>query len=248
MRFFLLSAVLIAASHRPLAAQIPEKFENLQVLPKDIARAELTQVMRAFSMGLGVRCQYCHVVKAGGNPNSLESLDFKADDKVEKKKARVMMKLVHTINNTLLADVPDRVQPQLNVQCVTCHRGSPLPMTLDRVLLETVQKQGVDSAVARYRQLREQTLVQGRYNFSESTLNELAQQLAGLQKPTEAIRMLELNQEFNPGSAQIDFQIGEIHRARGEKESAIARYKKALEKQPNHQQASRRLSELNATN
>jgi tetratricopeptide (TPR) repeat protein len=244
MRFFVLSAALVTAFSSGLQAQIPEKFENLEVLPKDISRNELTQVMRAFALGLGVRCQYCHVVKAGANPNSLESLDFKSDDKIEKKKARVMMKMVHTINTTLLSDVPERAQPQVNVQCVTCHRGSPLPKTLDRVLVETIEKQGVDSAVVRYRQLREQTLVQGRYNFSEQTLNEVAQQLVAAQKTAEAIRMLELNQEFNPGSAQIDFQMGEIHRARGEKDQAIARYRKALEKQPNHPQATRRLGEL----
>ena len=244
MRLFVLSAALILSISGAAHAQIPEKFENLEVLPKDISRAELTQVMRSFAMGLGVRCQYCHVVKPGGNPNNLESLDFKADDKVEKKKARVMMKMVRTINTTLLTDVPERTQPQVNVQCVTCHRGSPLPKTLDRVLAETIEKQGVDSAVARYRQLREQTLVQGRYNFSEQTLNEVAQQLVAGQKTAEAIRMLELNQEFNPASAQIDFQIGEIHRARGEKDLAIARYRKAVEKQPNHQMATRRLNEL----
>ena len=244
MRFFVLSAALVTAFSSGLQAQIPEKFENLEVLPKDISRNELTQVMRAFALGLGVRCQYCHVVKAGANPNSLESLDFKSDDKIEKKKARVMMKMVHTINTTLLPDVPERAQPQVNVQCVTCHRGSPLPKTLDRVLVETIEKQGVDSAVVRYRQLREQTLVQGRYNFSEQTLNEVAQQLVAAQKTTDAIRMLELNQEFNPGSAQIDFQMGELHRARGEKDQAIARYRKALEKQPNHPQATRRLQEI----
>ena len=246
MRFFVLSAALLAGVSGPLNAQIPEKFENLEVLPKTISRGELTQVMRSFALGLGVRCQYCHVVKAGGNPDNLESLDFKADDKVEKKKARVMMKMVATINSTLLADVPERAQPAIDVQCLTCHRGSPLPKSLERVLAETIEKQGVDSAIARYRQLRQETMVQGRYNFSELTLNQLAQQLVAAQKTDEAIRMLELNQEFSPRSAQIDFQIGEIHRARGERDEAVARYRKALEKQPAHQQAARRLSELGA--
>ncbi len=230
------------------SAQIPEKFENLEVLPKDITRSELTQVMRAFALGLGVRCQYCHVVKPGANPNLLESLVFKSDDKVEKKKARIMMKMVHTINTNLLADLPERTDPSVNVQCVTCHRGSPIPKTLDRVLVEVIDKQGVDSAVARYRQLREQTLVQGRYNFGEQTLNDVAQQLVTASRTAEAIRMLELNQEFNPRSAQIDYQIGEIHRARGEKEAAIARYRKALEKSPDHQPAARRLQDLGSQN
>jgi tetratricopeptide (TPR) repeat protein len=158
------------------------------------------------------------------------------------------MKMVHTINTNLLADLPERTDPSVNVQCVTCHRGSPIPKTLDRVLVEVIDKQGVDSAVARYRQLREQTLVQGRYNFGEETLNDVAQQLVTASRTAEAIRMLELNQEFNPRSAQIDYQIGEIHRARGEKEAAIARYRKALEKSPDHQPAARRLQDLGSQN
>ena len=244
MRKTLICFITFVTTAATAQAQIPEKFENLKVLPKDVTRPELTQVMRSFATGLGVRCSYCHVVKPGGNPNNLESLDFKADDKVEKEKAREMMKMVRTINTTLLANLPERTNPPVNVQCVTCHRGSSLPKTLDRVIAETIEKQGVDSAVAQYRQLRTQTLVQGRYNFSEQTLNDVAQQLSTASKTAEAIRILELNQEFNPGSAQIDFLIGEVHRARGEKDLAIARYRKALEKAPNHPQAARRLQEI----
>ena len=105
MRLFVVSAALFLSFSGVAEAQIPEKFENLEVLPKDISRAELTQVMRSFAMGLGVRCQYCHVVKQGGNPNNLESLDFTADDKIEKKKARVMMKMVRTINTRRLNEL-----------------------------------------------------------------------------------------------------------------------------------------------
>ena len=244
MRKPLLIALAFASTASAANGQIPEKFENLQVLPKDISRAELIQVMRGFAGDLGVRCQYCHVVPAGANANTLQGVDFKSDDKIEKKKARQMMKMVHTINTTLLPDVPSRSNPPVNVRCVTCHRLSPVPKTLDRVLTEALEKDGLDSAVARYRQLREQTLVQGRYNFAEPTLNVLAEQLVAAGKTTEAIRFLEVNQEFNPSSAQIDFLIGEVHRARGEKDQAIARYRKALEKAPNHQQAARRLQEI----
>jgi tetratricopeptide (TPR) repeat protein len=244
MRLSLVSAALLLAAAAPLTAQIPARFENLEVLPKDIGRDQLMAVMRAASLGLGVRCHYCHVAKPGGSENSLADLDFKSDQKPEKEKARAMMRMVHTINQELLAKLPDRSDPPVNVQCVTCHRGSAVPSTLDRVLAETIAAQGVDSAVAQYRGLREQTLVQGRYNFSEQTLNDLANQLAAQRKTGAALRMLELNQEFNPRSAQIDFLMGEIHRERGEREAAIARYRAALEKQPNHREAGRRLQEL----
>jgi tetratricopeptide (TPR) repeat protein len=232
--------VLTTASY----AQIPQTFENLQVLPKDIPRAELIQVMRGFASDLGVRCQYCHVVPPGANASTLQGMDFKSDDKVEKKKAREMMKMVRTINNTLLTSVPSRSSPPVNVQCYTCHRLSPVPKTLERVLTETLDKEGIDSTVVRYRQLRERTLVQGRFNFADYVLNNFAQDLAAAGKPAEAIRLLELNQEFYPQAGHIDFLVGEIHRTRGEKDQAIARYRKALEKTPDHPQAGRRLQEV----
>jgi hypothetical protein len=61
-----LPAAALAAGAAPLSAQVPERFENLKVLPRDISRDSLTQIMRNFSFSLGVRCQYCHVQRAPG--------------------------------------------------------------------------------------------------------------------------------------------------------------------------------------
>jgi tetratricopeptide (TPR) repeat protein len=225
------------------AAQIPENFENLQILPKDIPRDQLIGAMRAFALGLGVRCQYCHVERTpGGGADGLD-LDFKSDQKPTKEKARLMLRMVGTVNDSILTKLASRSDPPVRVQCVTCHRGSALPRTLDAVLAETIAKQGVDSAIAQYRKLRDESLLLGRYNFGEQTLSGLARQLTA-NNPAAAIRLLELNQEFFPTSANIDFQIGEIYRARGDKAKAIERYRKALEKAPNHPQARQRLTEL----
>ena len=67
------------------AAQIPDQFTNLKVLPKDIAKGELVSLMREFSGALGVRCGHCHV---GESATSLEGFDFAADDKEPKRVAR----------------------------------------------------------------------------------------------------------------------------------------------------------------
>ena len=42
----------------------PQTLENLKVLPEDMDVRALIGVMRGFSMGLGVRCQHCHVGEA----------------------------------------------------------------------------------------------------------------------------------------------------------------------------------------
>ena len=102
----MLAAGLALSSSAPTAAQIPDKFENLQVLPKDITRQALIQRMREFSLSLNVRCQYCHT---GGDGISFDGVDFKSDDKSAKKKARQMMRMVEEINTRLLTAVPDRV-------------------------------------------------------------------------------------------------------------------------------------------
>jgi hypothetical protein len=221
--------------------QIPQRFENLQVLPKDIPRDTLIQIMRAFSMGLGVRCTFCHVAV---REDTTERLVFKSDDKAEKRNARVMMKMTREINASFLPQLPQRHDPPVRVQCVTCHRGSATPRTLDVVLEETIAKFGVDSAVARYRRLREETLPLGRYNFGELTLSELARRLGEEGKTAEAIAMLELNQEFYPKSGAIDFQLGQLYERRGERDQAVARYRAALTKEPENRMARRRLMEL----
>jgi tetratricopeptide (TPR) repeat protein len=239
----------VAVFTRQAAAQLPEKFENLKVLPKDIPRDTLLQVMRNFSGSLGVRCNFCHVEKAGvanAGPGPTP-LDFKADDKDEKRNARFMMRMTDSLNRVVLAGLPARSNPPVAVRCVTCHRGLSKPTTLDAVLATTIQHAGVDSAVKQYRALRQTTAYEGKYDFSESTVDELAQRLATAGKPADAMTLLQMNQEFYPSSSQIDLALGDIHRQLGEKDKAIVSYRAALQKQPQNRMARQRLTELGVT-
>ena len=235
--------ILLTAAPCAGGAQLPEKFENLQYFRKDIPRDTLVNIMRGFSFALGVRCQYCH---AGGDGISFQGVDFKSDDKPAKRKARYMLRMADTINNRLLAALPDRSDPPIRVACVTCHRGLSKPATLASTLTATIESKGTDSAVAQYRRLRQNTITQGTFDFGEWSMNELARTLSEQGKTAEAIAMLELNQEFYPQAAEIDFMIAELHRQRGEKDLAITRYRAVLQKDPNNQRAKQRLTELSA--
>lgn len=239
-----LPALLALAGAAPAAAQlqIPEHFENLKVLPRDIPRDSLVQIMRGFAMSLGVRCQYCHVQRTGADGR--ESFDFKADDKATKDKARFMMRMVQNLNTQVLPQVPHRHDPPVGVGCITCHRGLPIPTTLERVLTAALDSGGAPAAVARYRQLRQETLASGRYDFSEGSVNEMARRLAAQGKTAEAAALLEMNAEFYPQSAQVDFQLGEVYRMRGERDKALVRYRMAQEKDPSNPQIQRRINEL----
>jgi tetratricopeptide (TPR) repeat protein len=236
------AAFALAAPGRA-AAQIPERFENLKVLPRDIPRDSLLQIMRGFAMSLGVRCQYCHVQRQGADGR--ETFDFKSDDKDTKDKARFMMRMVRNLNGEVLPQVPHRREPPVGVSCVTCHRGLPVPTTLDRILTAAVDSAGAPAAIARYRQIRtDANLTAGRYDFSENTVNELARRLAAQGKTAEAVALLQMNGEFYPASGQIDFQLGEVYRMRGERDQALVRYRMAQEKDPNNPQIRRRIDEL----
>src|SRR5947209_20361854 len=106
-------AVSILAASR-VGAQLPQKPENLQVLPKDLSTDSVVTIMRGFAMGLGVRCQFCHVERGpsaapqppgpgGGGP--FQDFDFKADDKQNKKVARVMIRMLDSINTHFLPSI-----------------------------------------------------------------------------------------------------------------------------------------------
>jgi hypothetical protein len=106
--------------------QPPPPPQNLQVLPKDIARPELIAMMRGFTQALGVECSYCHVAEGRGGRN-----DFAADDKAPKKTARVMIQMVGRVNDTLAGGIGKPAADIMKVQCGTCHRGSAIPPKFD---------------------------------------------------------------------------------------------------------------------
>lgn len=218
-----------------------QPYENLKYFSKDIPRDSLLGIMQSFGYALGVNCQYCHVQEqqAGGRPR----LRPGPDDKREKRTARYMLGMVDTLNRVTLAALPERHQPAVRVNCVTCHRGSPIPGTIETVITEAVDQFGPDSAIARYRRLRE-NMVGGRFDFSEVPVNAVARSLAGRGKTDAAIALLMMNQEFNPNSADIDFQLGDIYEKRGEKEQATRHYQAVLTKRPNDPRARQRLTNL----
>lgn len=242
-RIAVLILLLLATPQTP-PAQPPQPAwtpQNLQYFPKDIPREQIVQRMREFSFALGVRCEYCH---EGADAVPMNLTLFGSDKKPAKLKARAMLRMVDQINGPLLATVPSRAQPGVTVGCVTCHRGLPLPKTLQTLLFETVNRDGAAAATARYRELRKDQALTGRWNFGEWEINELARRLRDAGNVEAAIAILEMNGEFYPKSAEIDFHLGEMHLARGEKDKALARFRLTLEKAPNHTPAKMRIAEI----
>src|SRR2546425_6402513 len=199
-RFVLAVAVLAGvALCGPLGAQRrfpPDSFTNLKVLPKNIDQRTLINTMRGFAMALGVRCTYCHVAPRDDAP--LDSVEFAKDDKRPKRVARVMLDMVHHINEEHLADVPERPTPKVEVRCVTCHRGVARPRLLDEDLTLTLADSGLDAAVRRYRDLRQRYYGSGSYDFREIVVTEVARAEARAGRGDQPNRPLEPEGRVQP--------------------------------------------------
>jgi len=81
--------------------------KNLKILK--VQGPELIAVMRTYTTGLGVTCDFCHVVG-----------DRASDENPKKEIARHMISMVMDLN----AKYPDTKE---HVACYTCHRGEATP-------------------------------------------------------------------------------------------------------------------------
>src|SRR5262245_25233825 len=243
------------------AQNIPEKFENLKVLPKDISRNDLTAVMRGFTGALGVRCEHCHVPEQasaaapaptanaaqGGRAGAPgpERMNYKADEKPEKETARAMLKLVQAINDDYLGQLAKRKEPNVDVSCFTCHRGMARPQTIADVLSDAYRKEGVQGAITRYKEAKTRFETAGMLDFRPEALTAFTRALAqDSTKRADAIALQKFNLENNAQSASTHFGLGELLLANGQKPDALAEFKKTLELQPNNRQAQQRVREL----
>ena len=214
---------------------------NLQVLPQDIQRDSLVEIMRGFSFALGVRCQYCHV---GGDGVSFEGVDFASDEDPDKRKARFMLRMVETLNHSMLPLMADRDAPSVTVGCKTCHRGSARPELLTDVLRTVLDSEGPGAAAERYTELREQTYGSGMYDFGEWEMNVLGERLADEGRTEDAIAVFEINLEQYPQSLAILMSLGGLHERVGDTEQALARYRAVLEVAPGNEAATARIAAL----
>lgn len=123
-RYRLLTIVgLIIVFSLNVGAEPPQEERNLKILPVDIDREQLTEVMKGFTEALGVRCEFCHV----GEGDDLSKYDFASDEKKQKQSARTMLRMVISINRDFLPQVAHDEDHTPEATCKTCHRGKKMP-------------------------------------------------------------------------------------------------------------------------
>ena len=236
-----ISAISLTVGPARTHAQGTEKPKNLKVLPADLTRDSVVKFMRfVVASGLGVSCSYCH-----GAPNvPFDSIDFASDERPTKRTAREMLRMVARINGELLPAIPNRGTPAIEVQCITCHRGSPRPLMLEDTLGTVLARFGPDSAVATYDRLKQRFTGRFAYDFSQRSLNTLADRLIDQKQLPEARRMLELNIQEHPEAWDPVNTLAHVLESLGEKDLAIAQYRRVLELFPTYGPAKRRLEAL----
>ena len=223
----------------------PDTLENLKVLPEDIEVRQLINIMRGFAMGLGVRCQHCHVGEEG---MPLADFDFPSDDKETKRKARDMIRMVKEINDEHLAELEGRGDPPVEVTCVTCHRGQARPILIEDALKQAVAEGGSEAGVAEYRELRERYYGSHTYDFTELVLVSVAQALWQEGERDAAVAFGKLNLEYFPDSGMTYTLLGQAYAEKGERDEAIKHLEKALEINPRNPVARRTLDGLKGEN
>lgn len=192
----LLSALSLGVSPGDADAQDPEGSRNLHVLPDDIPRAELIDIMLENQAALGLPrranegCLFCHV---GSMDVPSREWDWSSDENPRKATARAMMAMVEDINANYLGRI-ERTTAQ-TVTCYTCHAGRTNPLPLVDVLRNSYAEGGVDALVDRYRTLRARYYAADAYDFRTATLVSVADELYAEGRVDDARRVHETNIE-----------------------------------------------------
>lgn len=212
-----------------------KKPTNLKVLPSDISSQDLRNVMQSFSSALGVHCEYCHYE---------EENDFASDGMETKRIARVMMKMKTNINDTFLKEARLIKNDVADLNCVSCHHGSPKVRLLEDILYNSYQKNGIDSSLVQYSNLRKEYYGAAVYDFREMSLINFSHKLTEDKKYDDGIKVLNKNLELFPASTRILNSFANLYLAKGDKESANLYLQKTLAIDPKNRFANQMLERI----
>ena len=171
-------------------------------------------------------------------------MDFASDEKDNKKVARAMLRMVIDINGKYIPEAGRTLTERTRVTCETCHHGAAKPRTLAAELLGAADEKGVDSAVTRYRELRDKNYGRAVFDFGEPALVGVAEELSRAKRIDDAMKLLNLNLEFYPKSTMTIVAVAQAQAQKSDTAAAIATVNKALEGDPNNPMLKRVLSSL----
>jgi tetratricopeptide (TPR) repeat protein len=195
--------LLLAAGSVALFAQTPP--------------ADLGTRMQTIAQSLGVGCEHCHTAERGsGQPEPKKDI------------ARAMIAMTRDINAKIEAAAGPAAT---KVDCITCHRGVPIPKQLTDILTQTMKDQGVAAAILQYKDLRTRYYGRSAYDFSDATIINIARPIA-TRRPDDAIALLNAQLEFSPKSALTLEAIAYAYTRKFDDATAIKYLERAAEIEP----------------
>ena len=174
---------------------------------------------------IGKTDQKTKVIQHGGGINGFNSLLTRLVDKQQ---------TVILLDNVGLG----RFHNNITNSIINILNGQPFEApkkSIAETLYKTAIEKNAGAAVAEYRKLKTENAIM--YDFSEGELNTLGYQLLGMKRTKDAIEIFKLNVEMFPTSANPYDSLGEAYLADGQKDLALANYKKAVELDPTNANA-----------
>jgi CubicO group peptidase (beta-lactamase class C family) len=117
-----------------------------------------------------------------------------------------------------------------------------VPKSLGRTLGRTILDDGAGAAVKQYRELK--TAAPEDYDFGEGVLNSLGYWLLRHDRTADAVEIFKLNVDAYPDRPNPHDSLGEVYRKLGQRDLALASYRKALELEPTSDSAKEAIKEL----
>ncbi|MEO8436197.1 MAG: serine hydrolase [Pyrinomonadaceae bacterium] len=174
---------------------------------------------------VGKTDQKTRIIGHGGAINGFNSLLMKATEKQQ---------TVIILDNVNLGQYHGKIATSI-IGILNGQPIEPPKKSVAETLYKIAMGKDVASAIAEYRKLKAEN--SPTFNFSETELNTLGYQLLGLKRTKDAFEIFKLNVEMFPKSANPYDSLGETYLAEGQKDLALANYKKAVELDPGNANA-----------
>ncbi|MBC7901626.1 MAG: serine hydrolase [Saprospiraceae bacterium] len=174
---------------------------------------------------IGKTEQKTKVIQHGGGINGFNSLLTRLVDKQQ---------TIILLDNVGLGRYHGRITNSI-ISILNGQPVEPPKKSIAETLYKIAVEKNVASAVAEYRKLKAEN--SPAFDFSEGELNTLGYQLLNMKRTKDAIEIFKLNVEMFPSSANPYDSLGETYLADGQKDLALANYKKAVELDPKNANA-----------
>jgi CubicO group peptidase (beta-lactamase class C family) len=208
------------------------------VLPEAARTTMFTPGLERYGFGWAIRKAPIGPAKAerttishGGGINGFNTLIMRVPEE------RQLVVLLNNTGGTNLDAMAAGILDVLNGRTPT-----PPKQPIAKVLYDTLERDGVKAAVARYHDVKKTR--PDEFDWSEPQLNRLGYALLRRARTAEAVEIFKLNVEMFPASGNVYDSLAEAYMTAGDKTQAVKNYAKSLELTPGNRNAVEKLSEL----